>query len=94
MNSPTNIEWVMVPNCTCPDIDSVCIRPSIYSKPILCSAYGTKIDQRLTPSYDPFLNSELALLILGVLLLVAMFQVFPPPLLPPPLVFPKTSPPP
>ncbi|KAF7632989.1 hypothetical protein Mgra_00007571 [Meloidogyne graminicola] len=35
MFTPSNLSWVVQENCSCPE-QTYCIRPSIYTKPIIC----------------------------------------------------------
>ena len=33
---PTNLTWVQVDDCACPQPEAICVRPETYSKPIEC----------------------------------------------------------
>lgn len=51
MNSsgPTVMDWVEAEGCECTQFDSLCLRPSAYSKPRLCvnTAHGTNFTGHL-----------------------------------------------
>ncbi|KAL3089874.1 hypothetical protein niasHT_022506 [Heterodera trifolii] len=34
---PTKFSWVAVDDCVCPVKDNLCVRPTGYSKPVICA---------------------------------------------------------
>src|SRR4051812_47674223 len=79
--TPTHLIWVFEPNCSCPSMDNLCIRPVIFGQPVICvhSLIGTNFHYFLEkkPANDD--NQRLLWTIFAMVLLIMIGKVFPQP---------------
>ncbi|KAI3418456.1 hypothetical protein GPALN_009784 [Globodera pallida] len=66
MSVPTNLTWIDVKDCICKNPLDVCVRPNVYTKPILCvpAALCTQFPNLLSLNTNNTLFFALILLVL------------------------------
>ncbi|KAL3102553.1 hypothetical protein niasHT_020169 [Heterodera trifolii] len=75
---PTNISWLSIDECLCPEMDNICYHPSGYRKPVVCAHKMVRnISQHLStppPPVDQIPNGG-AVCFDSILLLVVVLQI-------------------
>ncbi|KAL3082561.1 hypothetical protein niasHT_030575 [Heterodera trifolii] len=79
---PTNISWLSIDECLCPEMDNICYHPSGYRKPVVCAHKMVRnISQHLStppPPIDQIPNVSSpcgAVCFDSILLLVVVLQI-------------------
>lgn len=82
MNLTLETSWTIVSNCTCGKPDNICIRPTAYKRPIICThqLIGTNLDKFSSPPLPTECQLPPLIWVLFGIIIFLQVQSTPPPI--------------